>query len=189
MSIWKNIKDKAVLSRLGEEALYEAALEEFETGSRRRGLWAKAIVEAEGDQVRAEAAYLGLLVAALKDELYIASRSSEIARERISSQPNPRASTPPSKADVERPAPRRRVHPNPKIDRLLALCHKLRTDSLAFDQYQILAAKIDASLTKESVFGSAYVIRHGQTVAKFNNLPALKPWFIEHVLPVIEATP
>lgn len=188
MSIWKNIQDKAVLDRLGEEAIYEAALEEFETGERRRGLWAKAIVQAEGDQVRTEAVYLKLLVAALKDELYIASRATEIAGNRISSQAAKADLTAPAKiAAIERPIPRRRVHPDPKIDRLLALCHRLRTDSLAFDQYQILAAAIGASLAQEGFFGGAYVIRHQQAVSKFNNLPALRPWFMKHVLPVIEA--
>lgn len=74
MTFWKNVKDKAVLGRLEEEALYAVALDQLETGERRRGLWAKALVEASGDQPKAEATYLQLLVAALRDELYVAGR-------------------------------------------------------------------------------------------------------------------
>ena len=74
MSIWKNVHDKVVLGRLEEEALYEVALDQYESGARRRGLWAKALVEAEGDPAKTEAVYLRFLVAALRDELYVASR-------------------------------------------------------------------------------------------------------------------
>lgn len=182
MGFWKSIQDKAVANRLGEEALYEAALEEFETGTRRRGLWAKAIVQGEGDQARAEAAYLKLLVTALRDDLYLVSRAAEMAGER-------KAGAITARSDPYRPAPRRRVHPDPKIDKLLALCHRLRTDSLALDQYQALAAAVNASLTHEGFFGGAYVIQQGRTTTKFKNLPAMKPWFVQHVLPAIEATP
>ena len=186
MGFWKNIQDKAVVDRHFEERLYEAALEEFESGARRRGLWAKAIVEAEGDPARTEAIYLKLLVAALKDEMYIANRSKEIAREQVHSQ---RAQSPAGTTPIPAALPPPRPHADPKVNRLLSLCHRLRADGLAFDQYQTLAEAVGASLTQKGLFGETYVFRQGEVVKNFNNLPALKPWFVSHVVPAIEATP
>jgi hypothetical protein len=77
MSFWKGVQDKAVWSRVEEEEIHAAALEEFESSARRKGLWAKALIEAEGDPARTEAIYLRLLVGALKDQLYMASRVQE----------------------------------------------------------------------------------------------------------------
>ena len=77
MTFWKTVQDRVVLSRLEEEALHAAALDSFENGERRKGLWAKALIEAEGDQPKAESVYLRLLVAALKDEMYVMGRAQE----------------------------------------------------------------------------------------------------------------
>jgi hypothetical protein len=74
MTIWKKVQDKIVLTRLEEEALHAVALEHYESGERRKGLWAKALIESEGNLTKAEAIYLRLLVTAMKDELYISGR-------------------------------------------------------------------------------------------------------------------
>ena len=58
----------AALSRKSDELLYEQALNEFESNDIRRGLWAQALAEAQGDEVRAKGSYLKLRVRAMVDE-------------------------------------------------------------------------------------------------------------------------
>lgn len=82
MSILRKIQDRSVAIRIQEEALYEAAMQSYEDGEIRKGLWAKALIESGGDSSKAESIYLRLLVAALKDELYVASRLDEEATQR-----------------------------------------------------------------------------------------------------------
>jgi hypothetical protein len=77
VSFWQSIKSKSILMRLEDEAIHAVALEQFRSGELRTGLWAKALIEARGDQSIAEAAYLRLLVAALKDEMHVAAKFSE----------------------------------------------------------------------------------------------------------------
>lgn len=77
MSIWKHAKDRAALARLQDEAFHEQAFREITSGTRRDGLWAKAVIESGGDEVRAKVAYLRLLVSAIRDESYIGSRLAE----------------------------------------------------------------------------------------------------------------
>lgn len=78
MSFLSGFRTKAALTRQSEEALYAQALNEIETGTRRDGIWAMAMVQAEMDQAKAGALYLKLRVQALKDE--IALRESEAVR-------------------------------------------------------------------------------------------------------------
>jgi len=54
--------------RLTEEAAYAVAVEEFESGNRRPGLWGKAFAESEGDLDKASALYIKLRVQSLFDE-------------------------------------------------------------------------------------------------------------------------
>lgn len=75
--IWKTFKDKIVLDRVKDAAYYDAAVEEISAGYRRPGLWAKALVDALGDERGAKLTYVKLLVLALKDEAYIADRVRE----------------------------------------------------------------------------------------------------------------
>lgn len=77
MAIFRRIKDHATAARIEEEAFYEAALNEIESGGRRPGLWAKAIANADGDEHSAKALYLKLLVQKLKDEAHIDARIRE----------------------------------------------------------------------------------------------------------------
>ena len=71
--------------------------------------------------------------------------------------------------------------------RLLLLCQRLRTGDLAYDQYEVLAKAVGASIRREGIFGGKYIVAHGYTLVSFNNVPSLKPWFIENVLPAIES--
>ena len=72
-------------------------------------------------------------------------------------------------------------------DRLLLLCQRLRTGDLALDQYEVLARAVGASIRREGIFGGKYIVTQGYTMVAFNNIPSMKPWFIEHVLPAIES--
>lgn len=71
--------------------------------------------------------------------------------------------------------------------RLLSLCQRLRTGDLAYDQYELLAKAVGASIRREGIFGGKYIVTQGYNMVSFNNVPSLKPWFIENVLPAIEA--
>lgn len=89
--------------------------------------------------------------------------------------------------DPDRPAPRPSTARGPEHERLLNLCRRLRTDDLALDQYESLAKAAGASIRKEGLFGGEYIVTYGHIIASFNNIPSLKPWFIEHILPVVES--
>ncbi len=75
MQFIRNMKDAAVFGRLEDEALHEIAMNEMKSGYRREGLWAKAIISSEGIEAKAASEYLRLLVIALRDEKYLASRA------------------------------------------------------------------------------------------------------------------
>ena len=85
------------------------------------------------------------------------------------------------------PAPARSHQSIENHARLLLLCQRLRTGDLALDQDQALAKAVGASVRREGFFGGKYIVAHGYTLVSFNNVPSLKPWFIEHVLPAIES--
>ena len=76
---------------------------------------------------------------------------------------------------------------NENHDRLLLLCQRLRTGDLALDQYQALAKAVGASVRQEGFFGGKYIVSHGYTLVSFNNVPSMKPWFLQHVVPAIES--
>ena len=75
--MWKSIKDAAVIERLKDEAAHAEAMHEMSTGKRRDGLWAKAIIQSNGDDKTAKILYLKFLVEAIKDDIYIAGRTHE----------------------------------------------------------------------------------------------------------------
>lgn len=68
MSILKLVKRKIASSREIDEALHSAALDEFNSGLRRKGLWARALIEGEGDAGRTDSVYLRLLVESFSRE-------------------------------------------------------------------------------------------------------------------------
>lgn len=69
MGIFDKVKKETINSRLYEEKLYEAALEEFENNDIRKGLYAKALSKADGDREKADGIYLRLRVQSIKDEI------------------------------------------------------------------------------------------------------------------------
>lgn len=77
MAIWDDIKDILTIARVRDEAFHAAALQEVQAGIRRDGLWAKAIIRTHGDESRAKADYLALLVEAIKDEQRLAAKTAE----------------------------------------------------------------------------------------------------------------
>ena len=88
MGILKRAKASAALSRRAEELLYEQTLDEYESGNIRRGLWAQALAESDGDESRAKGTYIRLRVRAMIDEGVIVDQiSDELAG--ANQQPNP----------------------------------------------------------------------------------------------------
>jgi hypothetical protein len=69
-------------SRLFEEKLYEIALAEISNESRRAGLWAKALSQAEGNEQKAEGLYLTLRVQSLRDEILLDTTVNEFLKSR-----------------------------------------------------------------------------------------------------------
>jgi hypothetical protein len=68
MGLFDEIKAAGASYRLTEEVLFAEVLREVESGIRRDGLWAKALADADGDEVKAKGRYLKLRVQSLKDE-------------------------------------------------------------------------------------------------------------------------
>lgn len=68
MAIWNIFRRESAVDRLLEEQLYEQVASDLRSGIRRDGLWAKALVSANGDEARARSLYIKLCVQALRDE-------------------------------------------------------------------------------------------------------------------------
>lgn len=77
--MFRRIKDSVVLGRKRDEAIYAAALAEYQSGRIRPGLMAKALAECSGDEPKAKSAYLRLLAEAIRDDAYIVDRAAERA--------------------------------------------------------------------------------------------------------------
>jgi len=54
--------------RKGEEAMLAKIMSEIESGKRRKGVWAKAVMDSDGDEAKAESLYLKYAVQSLVDE-------------------------------------------------------------------------------------------------------------------------
>jgi len=74
MSFFRKAKRAAVLSRLAEETLYAAVLDELTRGIRRDGLWGKALADSDGDRAKAESLYIRYRARSMRDELEIANQ-------------------------------------------------------------------------------------------------------------------
>ena len=72
--------------RLEEEALYEQVAREIEQGIRRNGLWAKAIVEANGSIDLTRSIYIKLRVQSLIDELKLEAIRQAAEKKRLEEQ-------------------------------------------------------------------------------------------------------
>ncbi len=102
MSFWKASKDKAALARVQDEAFHEQAYGEIQSGWRRDGLWAKAIIDTGGNEVNAKVTYLRLLVSAIRDEHYLACRQEEELAAQLRKRERSRVAESPA---VTRPPP------------------------------------------------------------------------------------
>ncbi|MDC0379116.1 hypothetical protein OAM79_01335 [Litorivicinus sp.] len=64
---------EGVLEREVEEKIFEHVAQEIESGHRRDGLWAKALVLADGHEAQAKAEYIKLRIQSIQDEQVLAS--------------------------------------------------------------------------------------------------------------------
>ena len=78
MGLFDKYKQQSALNRMQEERLFAFVSEELQSGDTRPGLYAQALVEAEGDDKKARAAYIKLRVQSLKDEYTIQQLIDEI---------------------------------------------------------------------------------------------------------------
>jgi len=79
MAFWDRVKNAFVDARRKDEEYHARALHEIQSGYRRDGLWAKAVMSSGGDKVAAQLAYFKLLVQAIRDEDYLAGRSAKVS--------------------------------------------------------------------------------------------------------------
>ena len=78
----KDLKDNP-LSRKGEEALYHQALNELESGSINKGVFAKALADSSGDEGKAHSLYLKYRTQSILDDKVLHSiRKEEEAKNR-----------------------------------------------------------------------------------------------------------
>ena len=63
------LRGRKAATRIPDEVYYEQAADEIRKGQILKGLWAKAWSEAEGNENKAQALYIKLRVAAMKDEV------------------------------------------------------------------------------------------------------------------------
>ena len=85
----KNYQAKA---RLIEESLYLQVAEELAAGHRRDGLWAKAIVNTDGDEQKAKALYIKYRVQSILDEAAVeAEKEAELEEIRLQEEQRQKA--------------------------------------------------------------------------------------------------
>ena len=72
----KDLKDNP-LSRKGEEALYHQALNELESGSINKGVFAKALADSSGDEGKAHSLYLKYRTQSILDDKVLHSIRKE----------------------------------------------------------------------------------------------------------------
>ena len=72
----KDLKDNP-LSRKGEEALYRQALNELESGSINKGVFAKALADSSGDEGKAHSLYLKYRTQSILDDKVLHSIRKE----------------------------------------------------------------------------------------------------------------
>ena len=66
--MFKKFKLNSSINRLIEEKLYEIVADEMDRNEIRKGLWAKALAQAGGDDVKVKGKYISLRVESLRDE-------------------------------------------------------------------------------------------------------------------------
>ena len=69
MGLFNQNNKESVIGRMVETKLFEYVMDELADGNKQRGIWGQAMVECEGNETKAEAAYIKLRVQSLKDEI------------------------------------------------------------------------------------------------------------------------
>ena len=97
MSIFSSAKARIAARKLAEEQLYEMAVEEIQANNIRQGLWAKALIQSNGNETAAKANYIKLRVESLKAEAdlqeYVAENLEKERRERERAEADARRQT------------------------------------------------------------------------------------------------
>jgi hypothetical protein len=68
MKFLEKLMHQRAVSRLAEEEIYKAVLDEIERGEQRKGLWAKALANCDGDENKARSLYIQYRMQSLSDE-------------------------------------------------------------------------------------------------------------------------
>jgi len=76
-------KIKGIEGRDREEIIYASVLEELEKGNKKKGLWAKAIADSEGDKDKIESFYIKYRVQSIEDEIEIAENKIRDKEQKI----------------------------------------------------------------------------------------------------------
>lgn len=195
MSFWKTIKDAAVVSRRYDERLHELALREMQSGDRRDGLWAKALIEGQGDEGRAQAVYLRLLVTALQDEHYVSERVSERNRQLASTKTvgDAQARDPvvsssvaiprPVSGDVEKTKPKSRFSTGQReiIDRLMKI---VESGEASENTYKVLVEFLGGRIDRTGLINARYTVVISDKKNQVGSLEDLKVHFMDRVFPL-----
>ena len=107
--MFRKIANVAALNRKEMEAVYEIVAVEVEQGDVKKGLWAQALVKSEGDQKKAEAAYLKLRVQAILDDKHLLE---SVLRDLSNSSTNPPVQAEQAENEEPEPPPKRDDDPN-----------------------------------------------------------------------------
>lgn len=195
MIFWKTIKDAAVVSRRYDERLHELALREMQSGERRDGLWAKALIEGQGDEGRAQAIYLRLLVTALQDEHYVSKRVIERNRQLASTKAvaDARAHHPvvssvvasprPVSGNVEKTKPKSRFSTGQReiIDRLKKV---IESGEASENTYKVLVEFLGGRIDRAGLINCKYTVVISGKKYQVGSLEDLKLHFMDRVFPL-----
>lgn len=199
MDFWRSIQDKRVVDRIMDEQAHELAAQEINSGMRRDGLWAKAIVEAGPDERLAKVAYLRLLVQRIKDEAHLRERAEEQEREasytaaaraaQAEQSRQAQAAQRQAQAAAQAAADKKVAEfLQARRERILRSCAALKQADLDFQDYELLVRADRASIRFQGfIVGAYYYEKCGKTV-KINRYKELRPWFLSNVVPKLEAT-
>jgi len=85
MNLIKQIanKMKGIEGRDREEIIYATVLDELEKGKKKKGLWAKAIADSEGDKDKIKSLYIKYRVQSFEDEIEIAENKIRDKEQRL----------------------------------------------------------------------------------------------------------
>jgi len=165
--------------------IYSLIAEELEAGRPDKGLWTRLFAECGGDEKNTKVLYIKQraehLIAAEK------SRTMLAAHERA--QAAVQAAAVQAQAELKQRETQNALIEQRKAmrPRLLDLCASLRTGSLDYEGYEQLAKVVGVSLRYEGFVFGKYIVTRGDVSTSFGSINDLRPWFLENVVPVIEA--